>query len=264
MEGLNAITLWDGIALFVAAVLGGALNAVAGGGTFITLPTLIFTGVMPVNANTTSTVALWPGALASVGAYRKELATQRRQLLFLGGTSLVGGVLGAILLVNTSQETFVLLLPYLLLVATLLFTFGGSIAKVMRARFGSASPSSSSSWTALAGVSLLQLVIAIYGGYFGGGIGFLMLAMLTLLGMENIHTMNGLKTVLATCINGVAVLIFIFTGQVLWPQAIVMVIGAIAGGYGGASLAQRLDPKLVRRFVIAVGFAMTIYFFIRY
>lgn len=263
MEVWNAISLWDGIALFVAAILGGALNAVAGGGTFITLPTLIFTGVMPVNANTTSTVALWPGAVASVGAYRKELATQRRSLLFLGSTSLIGGVLGAVLLVNTSQETFVLLLPYLLLIATLLFTFGGSISRVMRARF-SATTSTSSSWTSLIGVSVLQLVIAIYGGYFGGGIGFLMLAMLTLLGMENIHTMNALKTVLASCINGVAVLIFISTGEVLWPQAIVMVSGAIAGGYGGAALAQRLDPKLVRRFVIAVGFAMTIYFFIRY
>lgn len=258
----DVMTLWEGIALFVAAMLGGALNSVAGGGTFITLPTLIFTGVMPVNANTTSTVALWPGSIASVGAYRKELSTQRRSLLFLGGTSLVGGVLGAILLVNTSQETFVLLLPYLLLIATLLFTFGGSIAKLVRGRLGSTS-SSSSSWTSLIGVSLLQLVIAIYGGYFGGGIGFLMLAMLTLLGMEQIHTMNALKTVLASCINGVAVLIFIFTGEVLWPQAIVMVVGAIAGGYGGAALAQRLDPKLVRRFVIAVGFAMTIYFFVR-
>lgn len=256
------MTIWDMVALFIAAVLGGALNSVAGGGTFITLPTLIFTGVPPVSANTTSTVALWPGAVASVGAYRKELAKQMRSLLFLGSTSLVGGILGAILLLNTSEELFVLLLPYLLLIATLLFTFGGTISRFLRARF-SGSSTSSSSWTSLIGVSLLQLVISIYGGYFGGGIGFLMLAMLTLLGMENIHSMNALKTVLASCINGVAVLTFIVTGAVLWPQAIVMIGGAIVGGYGGAAFAQRLDPTLVRRFVIAVGFAMTIYFFVR-
>jgi hypothetical protein len=250
-------------ALFVAAMLGGALNSVAGGGTFITLPTLIFTGVPPVFANTTSTVALWPGAVASVGAYRKELATQKRTLLLLGGTSLVGGILGAVLLLNTPEDLFEALLPYLLLIATLLFTFGGSIARTLRTRFGRTDSTASSTWRALVGVSLLQLIISIYGGYFGGGIGFLMLAMLTLLGMENIHTMNALKTVLASCINGVAVLTFIFSAAVLWPQAIVMVGGAITGGYGGAVLAQRLDPQLVRRFVIAVGFAMTIYFFVR-
>lgn len=254
------MTILDAIALFVAAMLGGALNAVAGGGTFLTLPTLIFTGVPPINSNTTSTVALWPGSLASASAYRREFKTQRRSLVVFGVISVIGGVVGALLLLETSEDTFVLLLPYLLLTATLLFTFGGAIAKKLRARFGA---SHETSWPLLLGVGILQLIVAIYGGYFGGGIGFLMLAMLTLLGMENIHTMNALKNVLASCINGVAVLTFIFSGAVLWPQALVMVFGAITGGYGGGTLAQRVDPKRVRQFVICVGFAMTTYFFVR-
>jgi uncharacterized membrane protein YfcA len=254
--------------LFVAAILGGTLNAVAGGGSFITFPTLLFSGVLPINANATSTVALWPGSVASTGAYRKELAKQERvRLLVLGCTSLIGGTFGAILLLHTPQTTFVRLVPYLLLVATLLFAFSGPITsrlrkpkvetgtEIVKAR--------SSSWITLAGIALLQLIIAIYGGYFGGGIGILMLATLGLMGMENIHEMNALKTLLTSFINGVAVITFIIAGAVVWPQALLMVVGAVIGGYGGAYYARRLDPGLVRGFVIFVGISMTIYFFIR-
>lgn len=295
--------------LFFAAVLGGALNSVAGGGSFIGFPSLIFTGVPPINANATNTVALWPGSVASMGAYRKELASQNRLLLLvLGITSLIGGVLGALLLLHTSQTTFVRLIPYLLLVATLLFTFSPPITARLRAhkrnidvevaspdarppvlpadadppapadsRLSNAageipsknpvpvatSKSNAPSKLRLLGISLLQLVIATYGGYFGGGIGILMLATLGLIGMENIHEMNGLKTFLTSLINGVAVITFIIAGAVVWAQAIVMVIGAIAGGYGGAYYARQLNPRLVRGFVILVGFGMTIYFFLR-
>jgi uncharacterized membrane protein YfcA len=118
-------------------------------------------------------------------------------------------------------------------------------------------------WGLLAGIAVLQLIIATYGGFFGGGIGILMLAMLRLTGMENIHTMNALKTLLATCINGVAVLTFVIAGAVWWPQALLMIVGAVLGGYGGAYYARKIDPLLVRRFVILVGFALTLYFFIR-
>ena len=247
--------------LFVAAILGGTLNSVAGGGTFITLPALIFTGVLPINANASSTVALWPGSIASVWAYRKEFANQRRLVTFLLSiTSLIGGILGAELLVRTSQTTFVKLLPYLLLLATVLFALSGPITTRLHRR---TTAKNRQSWLTLVGISSLQLVIAIYGGYFGGGIGILMLATLGLMGMENIHEMNAMKTLLTTFINGVAVIIFIIRGIVVWPQAIVMVIGAIIGGYTGAYFARKIDQRVIRGFVILVGVSMTIYFFLR-
>ncbi len=298
------MTLPQIVLLFVAAILGGTLNSVAGGGTFITLPSLIFTGVLPINANATSTVALWPGSIASVGAYYHELMKQKlMQTLILSGASLVGGILGAFLLLSTSQSTFVLLLPYLLLLATVLFAVSGPVTARLRHRSTALKPvaepvaeekiattsnatplpplqqadqpletrpveqsmdliSRQTSWPVLIGITFLQLIISIYGGYFGGGIGILMLATLGLMGMENIHEMNAVKTLLTTCINGVAVIIFIAKGVVEWPQAILMVIGAIIGGFGGAYFARKLNPLWVRWFVIAVGVSMTIYFFV--
>lgn len=254
------MTLLQGVVLFVAAVLGGILNSVAGGGTFIAFPALLLTGVPSVNANATNTVALWPGSVASARAYASALKVERAVMVVLIVSSLVGGELGAQVLINTPPSTFLRLVPYLLLVATLLFTFGGYITKWAQSHMGKGS---APKWVVLAGTGALQLVIATYGGFFGGGIGILMLSMLAVMGQDNIHTMNALKNLLASCINGVAVITFIIHGAVFWPQAIVMVVGAIAGGYGAAIYAQRLDPKLVRRFVIAVGFAVTIYFFIR-
>jgi uncharacterized membrane protein YfcA len=249
--------------LFVAAILGGTLNAVAGGGTFITLPTLIFTGVLPINANATSTIALWPGSVASLSAYRKELLTQNRTVIaVLSITSLIGGVLGAELLLSTSQSTFVTLLPYLLLLATVLFAISGPITTRMRKR-AAGEVKAQHTWVRLVVIAILQFIIAIYGGYFGGGIGILMLATLGLMGMENIHEMNAVKTLLTTFINGVAVIIFIVRGVVEWPQAIVMIVGAIIGGYGAAYFARKIDQRFVRVFVILVGVSMTIYFFVR-
>jgi uncharacterized membrane protein YfcA len=259
------MTFLQAIALFIAAMLGGALNSVAGGGSFITLPTLIFTGVPSKIANATSTVALWPGSVASVGAYRKELVKQNRTLLLvLGITSLIGGLLGALLLLGTSQNTFVQLLPYLLLLATVLFAVSGPITTRLRARAAARSTKQTNqvSWRSLTIIALFQLVIATYGGYFGGGIGILMLATLGLMGMENINEMNAVKTVLQTVINGVAVIAFIIAGAVVWLQAIVMIAGAIVGGFTTASFARRLDPRIVRGFVILVGVSMTIYFFL--
>lgn len=255
------MTLAQMVLLFFAAVLGGTLNAVAGGGTFFTVPTLIFTGVLPIPSNATSTVALWPGSIASVGAYRRELVEQQRGVLFLlVGTSLIGGILGAILLINTSQSTFVSLLPYLLLLATVLFAASPYITTLLRTRniekAGVSTP-------ALIGMSFAQLIIAIYGGYFGGGIGILMLATLSFMGLENIHTMNAVKTLLTACINGVAVVVFVIRGIVVWPLAVLMITGAIIGGYGGAYFARKIDPRWVRIFVIVVGITMTIYFFVR-
>ncbi len=249
------------LVLFVASIMGGILNAVAGGGSFFTFPSLIVTGISAIQANATSTVALWPGTIASVGAYRRELVKQKRTLLFLlVGTSLIGGVLGAILLLKTSQSIFVRLIPYLLLLATLLFAFSGSITTRLRSRSIAKTRLSRRS---LIGLSVAQLIISIYGGYFGGGIGILMLATLALMGLDNIHEMNALKTLLASCINGIAVVTFIIAGAIVWPQAILMIFGAILGGYGGAYYARKIDPRWVRLFVITVGIALTIYFFFR-
>src|SRR6266436_732472 len=246
--------------LFVAAILGGTLNSVAGGGSFITFPALIFTGVAPITANATSTVAPWPGSVASIAAYRKELAAQnRRLLLILTGASVVGGVLGAVLLLHTPQTTFVHLIPYLLLLATLLFTFSGPITTWLRKY---TMPKDKLSWLSLGGLAFFQLLIAVYGGYFGGGIGILMLATLGLMGMENIHEMNAMKTLLQAAINGVAVITFIIAGAVVWPQAILMLVGAIVGGFGGAYYARRIEQRWVRLFVTLVGSSMTIYFFL--
>ena len=249
------------VLLFVSAVVGGTLNAVAGGGSFLTFPALLFAGVPAVPANATSTTALWPGSVASIGAYRNEVAQQKRGfLLLMVGTSLIGGILGAILLLKTPGAVFEGLIPYLLLLATLLFTFSGAITARLRIRNAGKAQLTLSR---LLGISIAQLIISTYGGYFGGSIGILMLATLSLMGMENIHIMNGLKTVLTTCINGIAMVAFILAGAVFWPQALLMIVGAILGGFGGAYYARQIDPKLVRGFVIIVGVAMTIYFFVR-
>ncbi|MFN8007483.1 MAG: sulfite exporter TauE/SafE family protein [Terriglobia bacterium] len=246
---------------FSAAVLGGALNSVAGGGSFFTFPALVLFGMPPVNANATNTVVLWPGSLASVHAYRKEFATEKHRLRVYGAVSLLGGVLGALLLLNTKQSTFQKLIPYLLLLATLLFTFGGSAAAWVRSRFRFDHDSTSRGQI---GILFLQLLIAIYGGYFGGGIGILMLALLSVLGMENIHAMNALKTLFATCINGMAVITFIVAGAVIWSKASLMIGGAVLGGYGGAYFAQKINPLWVRRFVTFTGLILTVYFFYKY
>jgi uncharacterized membrane protein YfcA len=257
----DTMTFLQACLLFIAAILGGTLNSVAGGGSFIGFPALIFTGVLPINANATNTVALWPGSVASMRAYRKELAEQDRKLLLvLGVTSLVGGVLGAMLLLRTPQSTFTLLIPYLLLLATLLFTFSKPITGFLRKYIPY---KEQSSWPALLVVAFFQIIIAIYGGYFGGGIGILMLATLGMMGMENINEMNAVKTLLQASINGVAVITFIIAGAVAWPQAILMVVGAIIGGYGGAYFARQIDQRWIRLFVILVGFSMTLYFFLR-
>jgi uncharacterized membrane protein YfcA len=247
--------------LFLAAVLGGTLNSVAGGGSFFTFPALIFAGVPSIPANATSTVALWPASIAGIGAYRRDLVgLNMRLLVSMIATSLVGGVLGALLLLLTPPSIFETLLPFLLLVATLLFTFSNALTKRLRMRRIEKSPITTKQ---IVWISIAQFVIAIYGGYFGGGIGILMLAALAVMGLEDIHVMNGLKSILATCINGVAVVTFIIAGIVHWPEAILMIVGATIGGYGGAYLAHKIDKKWIRLFVIIVGFATTLYFFIK-
>jgi uncharacterized membrane protein YfcA len=252
------LNLHNAIFLFLAGALGGAINAVAGGGSFVAFPALLFTGVPPVPANATNTLALWVGVSASGGAYRKHLNIARRVMVPLILASLVGGLVGALLLIRTPGQTFLRVLPWLLLGATLLFVFGKHLTGKI-----SAGISQQSSNGAVAGATIFELLVAVYGGYFGGGMGIMNLAMLAALGMNDIHAMNALKVVLGGVINGVATLTFIASGAIAWPQGIVMTAGAVLGGYSGAHYAQKLPQSWIRSFVILVGTAMTIYFFVR-
>jgi uncharacterized protein len=250
------LTLQIIIFLFFAGVLGGALNAVAGGGSFIAFPALLFAGVPPIPANATNTIALWTGAAASGGAYRKRLDVPRRVLVPLLAASLLGGVAGAFLLLKTPAQTFMRVLPWLTLGATLLFAFGKRIAAGRKSVLEHESTNA-----ALAGATLFQLCVGVYGGYFGGGMGIVMLAMLAALGMTDIHAMNALKSVMGSVINGVAVVTFVVAGAIYWRHGIVMIIGGIAGGYLGAHYAMKLPQVWVRWFVVVVGAGMTAYFF---
>lgn len=215
-------------------------------------------GVPPVPANASSSFALWLGVSASGGAYRSRLYVARRMLIPLIAAGILGGVAGALLLIHTPAETFLRVIPWLMLGATLLFTFG----KHLTSRFSSGISSHATN-AAIARVAGLELPVAVYGGYFGGGIGIVNLAMLAMLGMTDIHAMNALKVVLSVVINGAAAVMFIATRAIFWPQALATAAGAVAGGYLGARYAQKLPQSLVRGVVILVGAGMTIYFFIR-
>lgn len=227
------------------------------GGSFVAFPALLLVGVPPIPANATNTVALWSGAAASGGAYRSRLNLPKQIFIPLIGVSIVGGLAGAYLLLKTPAQTFLHVLPWLTLGATLLFALGKRLAGGRTSTLEQHDTTSA----AIVGASVFQFCVAIYGGYFGGGMGIVMLAMLAVLGMTDIHAMNALKSVMGFLINGVAVIAFVVAKAVYWPQAIVMIVGAIVGGYFGAHYAQRLPQTWIRRFVIVVGASMTVYFF---
>ena len=233
----------------------------AGGGTFISFPALLVTGMPAVQANATNTVALWPGLAASAGAYLKRLNVPRRLLVPLLLTSVVGGLVGALLLLKTPQHTFLHLVPWLLLGGTLLFAFGNTI-RAMAGKTAAVDDLRNMSWQAITVTSMAELLVAIYGGFFGAGIGFVILGMLAALGMRDIHAMGAIRTLLAAVINAAAVLTFILARAVFWPQCGVMIAGALVGGWFGAHYAQRADPRKVRLVVIAVGVAMSAYYFV--
>jgi uncharacterized protein len=256
--------------LFFAAVAAGLVNSVAGGGSFISFPALIFAGIAPIAANATNTAAVWPGTVASTVAYRKAFTREAKRLLPpLIFTGIIGGVLGARILLITPQVTFMRIVPWLLLGATLLFLFSPRITGWIRSRAnlesGDAIDVTSGGKTPRAlmvGVLFLELLVSIYVGYFGAGVGILFLSLLALMGMEDIHVLNGMKVLLVSIVNGVALLTFIFAHVIVWPQALLMLVGALLGGYGGAYQAQKMNPQHVRLIVIVIGFAMSAYFFI--
>lgn len=256
-----SLTFAQTVGLFFAAGIAGTLNALAGGGSFISFPALLFVGVPAVQANATSTVAIWPGLAASTLAYLKRLNAPLRVLLPLLVTSIAGGWVGALLLLKTPQHTFLRLVPWLLLAGTLLFTFGNSLRAIV-GKTAVIDDLQNISGRAMVIGSIAELLVAVYGGYFGAGIGFMLLAMLALMGMHDIHAMSALRTLLAVTINAAAVVTFILAHAVLWSACVVMIAGSLSGGWFGAHYAQKADPKKVRGLVIGVGFAMTTYFFI--
>ena len=253
------MSLWHAVVVFGAAFIAGMMNSVAGGGTLLTFPALVWLGMDPIRANVTSTIALWPGSLEAMYGFRRELEGSHRWMQLLAPVSVAGGLLGAFLLLRTPSRVFASIVPYLILFATVLFAVGEPITRWL-SRGDTSAQHKTSRETRLwwIGAMIFQFVVAVYGGYFGAGMGIMMLAALGLLGLTDIHQMNGLKNFFVVCINVVAASYFVLRGSVDWPYAAVMVTGAIAGGYGGAGLARRVGRRFVRRAVICIGFAMAV------
>ena len=248
----------DAILWFAAAFAAGAINSVAGGGTLVTVPTMIWLGMPAINANATSTVALWPGSLSGAWGFRRELADADRRIFALVVPSLIGGLAGAMLLERTPADLFERIIPVLILFATGLFMAQEPLQRRFNLTTMHDARSHWLSWT-----MFFQLVVGIYGGYFGAGIGIMMLAALSLMGHTDIHQMNGVKNLLAVAINGIAIAYLASTDLILWPQALLMAVGAIAGGVGGAGAARRVGRAAVRRIVVIVGLAMALIMFLR-
>jgi uncharacterized protein len=248
-----------GIWLVVASFLAGALNAVAGGGSFLSFPALLGVGVLPIQANATNTVALWPGQFASIAAYFEDLKHNVRLVWPLGTAALIGGCSGGIVLLRTRQATFLHLVPWLLLAASILFAASGPISRWLNQR--SRGHEAEDSHPSLVPLFLGTVPVCFYIGYFGAGAGILVMSLLALFGIQNIHQINALKVVTTTLANGIAVVVFIVQRQILWQHCVLMMLTAAIGGYLGARGSRHLNPRLMRTFVIIVGFSMAIYFF---
>lgn len=248
------------IGLFLAAMLAGAINSVAGGGTLISFPALVAFGLPAILANATNAAALWPGSLSSAFAYREDTLSHRALLPVLLVPSFLGSLLGAVILVATPAETFQKIVPFLVLFATLLFAAQDLLARLAQS---SENREERVTWLGRVWGFLFQFFVATYGGYFGAGMGILMLGSMSIMGLRDIHRMNGLKTVLGAVINIVSFIFFAFKGLVVWPLAILMAVGAIAGGYSGARLAKRVDQRRLRWFIISVGLVVSLWLFIK-
>jgi len=248
------MVLTEILGLIVAAAAGGAINAVAGGGTLVTFPTLLFFGTPPIIANATSTLALVIGTSGSLYGYRSHLQSVRPWLIRFVPVSLVGGLIGGILLTHTGNQTFSKLVPFLILFATLLFLSQG-LFRHLAGLEGRGAPLGHRH--AVGAAILFQFAVAIYGGYFGAGIGILMLASLGLIGLGNIYEMNTLKTILGSLINLVAAAWFIWARLINWPKMAIMTAGALVGYYLGAHYSQRISQSRVRQLITAIGFILS-------
>ncbi|MBB6147154.1 hypothetical protein HNQ77_005139 [Silvibacterium bohemicum] len=252
---LNLPAIW----LVVASFLAGALNAMAGGGSFLSFPALLGVGVPPIQANATNTVALWPGQFTSIAAYWEDLKHNTHLVWPLGTAALLGGCTGGMVLLHTGQATFLHLVPWLLLLASTLFAASGPISRWLNAR--ARGRRASDSQPSLIPIFLGTIFVCFYIGYFGAGAGFLIMSLLALFGIQNINQINALKVVTTTLANGIAVVVFIVQKQILWQHCVLMMLTAAIGGYLGARGARNVDPRLMRAFVIVIGFGMAAYFF---
>lgn len=262
---LPAFMNWHWVWLTVAAFLGGLLNAVAGGGSFLLFPAMLGMKMLPIQANATNTVALWPGQLTSIAAYRDDVRRNLRLAVPMAAAGLLGGTAGAIVLLLTPQMTFMHLVPWLLLVAALIFAISGPVSRRLdKLRAARASLDAPAAHT----IRRLPLfvataVVCFYIGYFGAGAGFVLITLLSLFGLENLHEINALKVVSTTMANGIAFLIFVFDRQVVWRYCLLAMIACAVGGYTSASLSRRVPQTALRGLVVLIGLTMAAWFFWR-
>ncbi len=259
---------WRWVWLVVAAFLAGVLNAVAGGGSFLSFPALLGTGILPVQANATNTVAIWQGQVTSIAAYWPDVLNNLRSSMLMGWAGLIGGTAGAVVLLNTPQTTFLHLVPWLLLLAAGIFAVSGPVSrwleKLKRARQEHSAPRQGNpSKSRHIALFLSAIVVSFYVGYFGAGAGFVFMTLLGLYGYEDIHTINALKVVANTLANGIAFAIFIVEGQVVWRFCLAAMIAAAIGGYVSASMARRVPQPVLRALVVIIGLGMAAWFFAR-
>jgi uncharacterized protein len=243
--------------LIIASFLAGALNAMAGGGSFLSFPALLGVGVLPIQANATNTVALWPGQFTSIAAYWQDLKANLRLVLPVCSAALLGGLTGAIVLLHTGQVTFMALVPWLLLLAAGLFAASGPVSGwLLRNRV-----SGSGGGPNLAPLWIGVVLVCFYIGYFGAGAGFLLMSVLAIFGIQNINQVNALKVIGTTTANGIAVVTFIVGKQIVWKYCLLMMLAAAVGGYLGAHYSRRLNPRMMRSIVVLIGLGMAAYFF---
>ena len=257
---------WSWVWLVVAAFLAGVLNAVAGGGSFLSFPALLGTGIPPVQANATNTVAIWPGQLTSVAAYWPDVRKNLRDATLMGLAGLLGGTAGAVVLLNTPQTTFLHLVPWLLLVAASIFAVSGPVSRWLE-RMKLARHARTESGLAPTphprhiGLFLSAIVVSFYVGYFGAGAGFVFMTLLGLFGYEDIHVINALKVVANLLANGIAFVIFIVEGQVVWRYCLAAMVAAAIGGYVSARVAKHVPQPVLRGLIVAIGLGMAAWFF---
>jgi uncharacterized membrane protein YfcA len=248
------ITLLTAILLFGTGLWAGAINSVAGGGTFFSFPILLLLGMPPILANTTNKFALWFASIAGVTGFWKEIKAQKERLLFFFTCGFIGSLIGSLVLLATPAATFESMIPWLMLAATLLFAFGKRIVRTFHNAHAIPKPAT----------AVGQTLIGIYGGFFAAGMGMLMMALYELSGIKSVNEMNGLKTFVGLGINGISALTFLALGAIDWRVALILMAGALIGGYGGAILSKKVPDYILRNLIIGYGVVMTLYFFSKY
>jgi uncharacterized protein len=256
-------SIWQWTWLFIGAFIAGVLNAVAGGGSFLSFPALLSMNILPVQANATNTVAIWPGQLTSVAAYWPNVRRNRSAAILMGMAGLVGGTAGAIVLLNTPQKTFLHLVPWLLLGAACTFAISGPVARWLDKLKAARRAKSGGQVVSQRRLPLFvaAVLVSFYVGYFGAGAGFLFMTLLALFGYEDIHAINALKVIANLLANGIAFLIFIVDGQVIWRFCLAAMFAAAVGGYFSASMARRVPQRILRSLVVVIGLSMAAWFF---